>query len=242
MCGKDISMWNLDFSKDIVCSSCIFGSRRKNKTEDKSSKAHFEISEVKKLYDKIIEKKIASVQAIQCLDLVTGYGFTGKKDFRKKIEQFFAKHYYCGADLRNARKWSGMVRSDLADWFDVSINTIKKMETNKKPLSQDAISFIIVMGFKKTVRLKKKKKKASEHNCIQTTKIDKIPPEKKLQNSQVSDTIQCEACNEWKERWEVTIECINSYRTQFICEDCIESKSKKATKEKEGLIELHAAA
>lgn len=59
------------------------------------------------------------------------------------------KKYYRGSDLRRARKWSGMERSDLAAWFDVSINTIKKMETNKKQLSRDAIDYILVMGMKK---------------------------------------------------------------------------------------------
>jgi hypothetical protein len=213
-----------------------------NVTKGKTSKEYTEISVVKKLYDAIIEREIISVPAIQCLELVTGYNFTCTKDFRNKMEQFFGKHYYCGADLRKARKWSGMERSDLADWFRISINNVKQMETNRKPLSQDAIDFIMVMGFKKTVPLKKKKKKAPATNRIQTTKIDKIAPEEKLQILKVSDGIKCEVCNKWKNEWEVTIECINSYRTQFICEDCIESKNKKATKEKEGVIESHAAA
>ena len=104
------------------------------------------------------------------------------------------------------------------------------------------VVFIMVMGFKKTVPLKKVKKRASATNRIQTRKNGKIPPEKKLQNSQVSDTIKCEACYRRKDSWEVTIECINPSRTQFICEDCIETKSKKATEEKEGVIELHAPA
>lgn len=242
ICGKDVSKWNLDFSRDIVCDSCVSGVREQVETKDKISKEYTEISAVKKLYDAIIKKKITSVQAIQCLEKVTGYKFVNTKDFCNKMEQFLNKHYYHGADLRNARKWSGMERSDLADWFGVSTHTIKQLETNKKPLSQDAIDFIMVMGFKKKVPLKKNKKKASEYNCIQTTKIDKILPEKKLQILKVSDTIKCEVCNEWKESWEVTIECINRNRTQFICEDCIESKNKKATKEKEGVIESHAAA
>jgi DNA-binding XRE family transcriptional regulator len=150
------------------------------------------------------------------------------------MEHFFSKHYYRGADLRRARKWNGMKRSDLADLFAVSINTIKKMETNKKALSKKAIGFIIAMGFRKTVPLKKVKKMTSATNRIRTCKNDKIPPEKKLQKLKVSDTIKCEVCNKLKNDWELTIERINSYRTQFICEDCIESKGKKATrKEKE---------
>lgn len=225
-----------------TCNGYQISSEEQGDTKGRTSKEHIEIRAIKKLYDAIIEKKITSVLAIQCLELVTRYSFTCTKDFRKKMEQFFSKHYYRGADLRKTRKWSGMERSDLADLFGVSVHTIKKIETNKKPLSQDAIDFIIAMGFKKTVPLKKKKKKASEHHCIQTTKIDKIPPEKKLQNSQVSDTIKCEVCNRWKERWEVTIECVNPYRTEFICEGCIRSKNKKATNDKEGVIELHAAA
>jgi len=242
ICGKDLSKWNLDFSRDIVCDSCVSGVREQVETKDKISKEYTEISAVKKLYDAIIKKKITSVQAIQCLERVTGHEFTSTKDFCNKMEQFLNKHYYHGADLRKARKWSGMERSDLADWFRISIHTIKKMETNKKPLSQDAIDFIMVMGFRKTVLLKKAKKMASATNRIQTRKNDKIAPEKKLQILKVSDGIKCEVCNEWKDDWKVTIECINSYRTQFICEDCIESKNKKATKEKEGVIESHAAA
>lgn len=242
VCGKDLSTWNLDFNRDIICHSCVLSSRGQDETKDKISKDYTEISVVKKLYDAIIERKIISVLAIQCLEQVTRYEFASTKDFRNKMEQFLNKNYYRGVDLRKARKWSGMERSDLADWFGISIHTIKQMETNKKPLSQDAIDFIMVMGFRKTVPLKKVKKKASATNRIRTRKNGKIPPEKKLQNSQVSDTIKCEVCNKWKNDWEVTIECINSYRTQFICEDCIESKSKKATKEKEGVIELHAAA
>lgn len=212
-----------------ACDGYQISLEQQGNDKGRTFKEHIEIRAIKKLYDAIIERKITSVLAMQCLELVTGYNFTCTKDFRNKMEQFFNKHYYRGADLRKARKWSGMERSDLADLLGVSVNTIKKMETNKKPLSQGAIDFIIAMGFKKTVPLKKKKKKASEHNCIQTTKNDKIAPEKKLQNWQVSDTIKCEVCNRRKDSWEVTIDCINSYRAQFICEDCL-SNSKKRKK------------
>jgi ribosome-binding protein aMBF1 (putative translation factor) len=230
ICGKDLSKWKqLDFSKDIVCDRCIFSSGRKNKAEDKSSKEYFEISAVKKLCNAILGRKITSFLAIQCLEWVTGYSFTCTKDFRNKMERFFTKHYYRGADLRKARKWSGMDYSELADWFGVSIHTIKQMETNKKPLSQEAVGFIIVMGFKKTVPLKKKKKKASEPNCIQTTKIDKNPSERKLKIMQVSDQIKCEVCKMWKESWEVTIGRLGSHHTILICEDCL-SKSKNEGK------------
>jgi len=222
-----------------ACDGYQISSKEQGDTKRRKYKEHIEISAVKKLYDAIIERKITSEEAIQrvlaieCLERFIGYEFTSTKDFRNKMEHFFSKHYYRGADLRRARKWSGMERLDLADLFGVSINTIKKMETNKKALSQKAIDFIIAMGFKKTVPLKKKKKKASEHNCIQTTKIDKIAPEKKLQNSQVSDTFKCEVCNEWKDDWEVTIECIDSYRAQFVCEACLSNSKKRKEKHNE---------
>ena len=224
------------------CDAYQISSDEQADSKRRVSKEHIEIRVIKKLYDAITQRKIISVLAIQWLEHITGNDFKCTKDFHNKMEKFFSKHYYRGADLRKARKWSGMDHSELANWFDVSRNTIKKMETNKKPLSQDAIDFIMVMGFRKTVLLKKAKKMASATNRIQTRKNDKIAPEKKLQNAQVSDTIECEVCNRRKDSWKVTIECINSYRTQFICEDCIESKSKKVTKEKEGVIESHAAA
>ena len=128
-------------------------------SKGRTSKEHIEIRVIKKLYDAITQRKNIRVSAVQWLEHITGYDFKCTKDFHDKMEKFFSRHYYRGADLRKARKWSGMERSDLADLFGVSINTIKKMETNKKPLSQDAIDFIIAMGFKKTVPLKKKEKK-----------------------------------------------------------------------------------
>ena len=204
-----------------------------NVTKGKTSKEYIDIRAIKKLHDAITQRKNIRVSAIQWLEYITGYDFKCTKDFNDKMEKFFSKHYYCSADLRKARKWSGMERSDLADWFRISIHNVKQMETNKKPLSQDAIDFIMVMGFKKTVPLKKKKKKASEYNCIQTTKNDKIVPEKKLKKPQVSDQIKCEVCNRREDSWEGAIECINSSRTQFVCEDCIESKKKQLRMKKE---------
>lgn len=214
---------------ESTCDGHQISSEEQGDSNGRTSKEYIEIRAIKKLYDAIIQRKIISVLAIQWLEHITGYDFKCTRDFHDKMGKFFGKHYYLGADLRRARKWSGLERSDLADLLGVSVHTIKKMEINKKPLSQDAIDFIIAMGFKKTIPLKKKKKKASATNRIQTRKNDKIAPEKKLQNAQVSDTIECEVCNRRKDSWEVTIDCINSYRTQFICEDCL-SNSKKRKK------------
>lgn len=100
-----------------------------------------------------------SVINIEVLENVTRYDFKYTKDFCNKMDTFMEKHYYKGVDLRKARNGSDLERSDLAELLGISSHTIKQMQTNKKPLSEDAVEFIKTAGFKKTVPLKKSKKK-----------------------------------------------------------------------------------
>ncbi len=148
------------------------------------SRSEIDISAVKKLYDAIRSREIISVAAIKCLEQITGCEFKNTKNFCHKMEQFLDKHYYKGIDLRRARKWTGMEQSELAEWFEVSKYRIKQMETNKKPLSQDALDFIKVMGFGKTIPLKKGQKRQNKGHSMHRPNKVKIPPKKKHQKQQ----------------------------------------------------------
>ncbi len=153
----------------------------------KSNQYRVEISLVKKLFDFNEERKIASVDAIVCLEQITGEDFKNTKDLRNNMTKFIDKHYYKGVDLRRARKASGMEQHELAEWFEVSKHRIVQMETNKIPLSEDAIAFIKVQGFKKTVPYKKAKKTVNAYSGMDNAKKHKIPPEKNMQKKQISD-------------------------------------------------------
>jgi len=180
-CGKDLSHMNLDFSQKIICGNCLFSVRKKPHDEVRSET---DISAVKKLYDAIKAREIISVAAIRCLEQITGSDFKNTKDFCNKMDQFLDKHHYKGIDLRRARKLTGMEQSELAEWFGVSKCRIKQMETNKKPLSQDSLDFIKVMGFEKTTQLKKGQKRQNKGHSMHRPNKLKIPPEKKHQKQQ----------------------------------------------------------
>jgi len=148
------------------------------------SRSDTDISAVKRLYDAIRSREIISVAAIRCLEQITGSDFKNTKEFRHNMDQFLEKYYYKGIDLRRARKWTGMEQSELAEWFEVSRYRIKQMETNKKPLSKDALDFIKVMGFGKTILLKKGQKRQNAGHSMHKPNKVKIPPEKKHQKQQ----------------------------------------------------------
>lgn len=213
--------------------------------KSEASREYTEVSVIKKLFDAIRERKIADPQiaalAIGCLERITSCDFKDNKDFCTKMELFLKKYHYVGNDLRKARKESGMERSDLATKLGVSKHAIKLMETNKKPLSQDAIEFIKEMRGEKRIPLKKCRKKGSEPNSMDMPKKDKILPEKKLQNEQVSALIECDICNKEKEAWMVRVEKSDSCGNQLICENCISIRNKNVKQDKGDDIEIQMA-
>ncbi|MBD3155141.1 MAG: hypothetical protein GF368_00615 [Candidatus Aenigmarchaeota archaeon] len=192
ICGKYLSNMNLDFSRKIICSSCLLNPKRithKGNKEDEKERYETDVYFVKKLYEAVKSGEMVTVAAIDCLERSIGEIFKNKRDMHKKMQDFLEKHDYWGVDLRRARKWSGMDRRELAWWFDVSIHRIKQMETNKKPLTRKAIDFIRIMGFKKTVTMKKSKKEANEGFSTRTPKKTKTSPKKKVEKQQVLDPL-----------------------------------------------------
>lgn len=189
ICGKDLSHMNLDFNRKIICSSCLLKPKRiphkSNKEEDEKEKHETDVYFVKKLYEAVKSGEMVSVDDIDCLERSIRKNFKNKRDFHKKMEEFLKKHDYRGVDLRRARKWSVMDRRELAWWLDVSIHRIRQMETNKKTLSRKAIDFIRIMGFKKTVTMKKRKKKVNEGFSTRMPKKTKTSPKKKTKKVQV---------------------------------------------------------
>ena len=105
----------------------------------------------------------------------------------EKIRNFFRKKFYRGYDLREARKARGWEKKDLANHLGFSQTRILRMETNHKPLSEQALNFIIEMGFEKTVKVGKPKKTACEGLYREMAKNGTIFPKKTLQDGQVTD-------------------------------------------------------
>ncbi len=222
-CGKDLSEWNLDFTGEIYCGLC-FPKEDECQLSRYCSSTGIEISFVKKFYDAIESREIVCVQAISCLENLLGTDFRNTNDFRSKMQAYLDKHFYKGIDLRRARKYAGMEQSDLAELFGISKLRIKQLETNKKPLTQDVIDFIRVMGGEKKVTSKKGGKRANLGLGMHNAKNGNIPPEKTIPKQQVSGLIRCQYCGELKEEWEITIDCPDSYRSLLICEDCYSKK------------------
>jgi DNA-binding transcriptional regulator YiaG len=225
VCGKDLSKWNMDFNREIICDSCVLGQVENGGNKVRTLVEETDMSAVKKLYDAICKREITNVAAIACLERTTGHDFKDTKDFKIKMEQFIAKHYYRGEDLQKARKWAGHSHSELAELFEVSTSLIKHMEKDKKPLSQDAIDFIKVMGFKKTVPIKIKKREKS----------DRIKIDKKIE----APCLKFESDSDWEKWWweKLNPKCLDCQK------DCKQSSNveigycpqfrtlKKATKE-----------
>jgi len=121
--------------------------------DEKNLRNETDIYYVKKLYQAIQYKKINDVWVIRCLERVLSTSFKSTRDLNKKMKKFFDRYYYKGSDLVKARKSAEMERSDLAWWLKVSEDRIFEMENNKKRLSEKAIDFIRVMGFKRFYKL-----------------------------------------------------------------------------------------
>jgi len=219
VCGTDLSRWNLDFSREIICGNCLMGPS--GNPEKKKQATEIEIDIVKKVYNRILDREKVSHAVIACLEKITNHDFKRTKDFCEKMDAFIKKHYYKGVDLRRALNWSGMTVAELADWFEVSVRKIMQMMTNKKPLSEDAIAFIKVMRFKKTIPLKKLSKTASKGCTTHIPKNEESPPEKKTEKTGVSDFFKCWRCKKIKDRWDITIELLSPYHHEFVCEDCL---------------------
>jgi len=158
-CRKNLSNWNLDFSREIICDSCINKLPSENKHSDPNSINEVDIYYINKLYDQILNREIINPDVINILEQITGHNFKGTKDFKELMTAFLKKNFYRGADLRRAWKDTGMSIEDLAWWLGTSIHGINQMLTNKKPLSDVAGDYIRIMGFKKMFPLKKGRKR-----------------------------------------------------------------------------------
>ena len=223
ICAKGLSKWNLDSGGETYCGLC-FPKEDEYQLSGSNPSIGIEISFVKKFYDAIESREIISVTAISLLENLLGTDFHNTNDFRSKMQAYLNKHFYKGIDLRRARKYAGMEQDELAELFGISKLRIKQMETNKKPLPQDAIDFIRVMGGEKKVTSKKSPKKRNLGLGMHNAKNGNIPPEKTIPKQQVSGLIRCQYCGELKEEWEITIDCPDSYRSLLICEDCYSKK------------------
>lgn len=185
-CERDLSSMKLDFSRKIICSRCLLLADREAQENVRNS-TH--ITAIKKLYEAIKSREIVNVEAVKCLERITGTNFKNTRDFHNKMKNFLEKHDYRGVDLRRARKLTEMDRGELANWLGVSKHKIKQMETNKKALSREALDFIMIMGLKKTLPLRKWKKRAPKGYSIKTPQKLKTSPKKKAEKQQVLDPL-----------------------------------------------------
>ncbi len=159
-----------------------------------------EISKLKGLYDEVLDKGEPGtvftpdetqrrVNIVRFFEQVLHTKFEGAKDFKMKMDSFFAKKFYRGYDLREARKARGWEKKDLANHLGVSQTRILRMETNHKPLTKQAVNFIIEMGFERTIKVGKPQKKACEGVHREMAQNGTISPKKTLQDSQVTDSL-----------------------------------------------------
>lgn len=116
--------------------------------EEQSSVPRLEIDlfKVNELYEEVIKRKTISVNAIRCLEQITGFEFRNTKDFKSKMKQFLDQYYYKGDDLQEAMRYSEMETEEIAEWLGVSEDQVRKMKGNKQPLSRSVVDFILIMG------------------------------------------------------------------------------------------------
>jgi len=193
MCGRDLSRKrNLDFSKKIICDFCLQGYGASEDEQPQNEKV--DVGVVRKLFESIENREIINVNAISILEEITHHQFKDTKDSQEKMKKFLLQHDYRGNDLRKARKQGGLDQSELADLFRVSKHSVKQMETNKKPLSEDARGFIKSQGIVKTVPLKKWKKTGNMKDCIHPPENSKTSPERIRQKEHVTAPCECPSC------------------------------------------------
>ena len=178
------------------------------------------VDSIKELYDSIISKKPVSQFAVLSLENVTGYSFATSKDFRERMGLFLKKHYYKGNDLKKAREWSEMEQKQVAEWLGVSERRVKQMESSRKPLSQDAVSFIKVMGFTKKVPLRKAVFTPPEPKGRPPTQKRVQSPKRISQDYKVTDLEKCGFCGIEKPPWEITVTRVGLW-CEYICEECL---------------------
>ncbi len=225
VCGENLGQCDVDCTSEFICSTCSIIQENEAPRKPKSS-AGVEISFVKRFYDAIEAREIVCMEAISILENLLGTDFHNTSDFRSKMQAYLDKHFYKGVDLRRARKYAGMEQSDLAELFGISKLRIKQMETNKKPLSDDAIDFIRVMGGERRVTSKKVSKRRNLGLGMHNAKNSIIPPEKTIPKQHISSLIKCQYCGELKEDWEITIDCPDPYHSFLVCEDCYSNQQK----------------
>ena len=105
---------------------------------------------------------------------------------RIQMRKFIAKHDYKGVDLRRAQKNAGLDQIGLGDLLGISKRKIVLMETNKMPLSQQAIEFILEHCDAKSFKPRKVQKTPTKTNSTYLAKNAKIAPEKQPLKKQVT--------------------------------------------------------
>lgn len=145
-----------------------------------------DITVIMRLYKDVEARNIVSALAINCLEEYTDQDFAHTKDMRTKMSRFIEAHDYKGVDLRRARNKLALNQQELGEKFGTSKVKVRRMETNKIPLSQVAINLILEHCEGKKFKRKKVQKTLGMTNSTYLAKNAKIAPERIPPKTKVS--------------------------------------------------------
>ena len=174
----EVEILNLNYDQDIICDRCLV-TKHCNRGDIKLPvNMEQDISEIKRVYEAVEAREIVTPLAISCLEMYTDQQFTRTRKMRVKMRKFIAKHDYKGVDLRRAQNIAGLDQQGLGKLFRISKTKVVRMETNKMPLSKQAIDFILEHCEGKKFKPKKVQKTLGMTHSTYLAKNAKIPPER----------------------------------------------------------------
>ncbi|MFC2164027.1 helix-turn-helix domain-containing protein [Acidobacteriota bacterium] len=227
---------NVNSNCTIICTNCTKGESSKI-TYGETPTLGAEIEMVKSLFESV-KKGNSSVAIVQYLEKLTGYEFKRARDFRRKMEKYLDGEFFKGEHLKILREEKGWSQELLAAQLDCTQQTISAMESGRRSLTSVANALLlnqdpwhwkwpnIQPGLARVPYTQKCGGIALQTKRLTRSREGKNRKTHPLTTS--SPKLICYACGKEREDYEITIEIISPYRTEFICEDCY---SRRGTQE-----------
>jgi len=226
LCGRDISKYNLDFSRRITCDSCTMGKAIRS-PDGEPPTLGAEIATVKALYDQLCKGKGGGVLSVEFFEHLTGEEFKSTRDFHKKMKNYLQGGFFRGEHLKHYRTKMNFSQHRLSLKLECGQRYVSDMENNRKPLNLKTVSLLLRQDLWHWAwpRIQRATPpKPDSKNALQIKKLRyENKPKKRILSVAltVERSLRCWRCGQSKDDHEITIERRSPNRADYVCEDCL---------------------
>ena len=225
-CDRDLSKYNLDFSKRITCDRCTMGAGTRRSGEELPTLGA-EIAHVKTIWDQLCKGKGGEVLFVEFLEHLTGEDFKSTRDFHKKMKNYLQGGFFREEHLKHYRTKMNFSQHRLSLKLECGQRYVSDMENNRKPLNLKTVSLLLRQDLWHWAwpRIQRAPPpKPDSKNALQIKKLRyENKPKKRILSVAltVERSLRCWRCGQSKDDHEITIERRSPNKADYVCEDCL---------------------